>query len=196
MDVEPAFWSGRRVLVTGHTGFKGSWLSLWLAQMGAEVTGVSDSVPTSPSLFSLARIGELVETVEADVRDAEAIAAAVRQHRPEVVLHLAAQALVRPSFRDPRTTYEINVMGTVNVLDAVRLSDGVRAVVNVTSDKCYENREWEWAYREEEPMGGKDPYSASKGAAELVTAAYRRSYFSEEGGTRLASAGRVTPSAP
>jgi CDP-glucose 4,6-dehydratase len=181
MDVEPGFWSGRRVLVTGHTGFKGSWLSLWLAQMGAEVRGLSDAVPTEPSLFELARVGELVETVEADIRDAEAVRRAVAGS--EVVLHLAAQPLVRASFADPRSTYEINVMGTVNVLDAVRSDGDVRAAVNVTSDKCYENREWEWAYREDEPMGGHDPYSSSKGASELVTSAYRRSF-----GLRLASA--------
>jgi CDP-glucose 4,6-dehydratase len=188
MDVDPAFWRGRRVLVTGHTGFKGSWLSLWLAQMGAEVTGLSDAVPTNPSLFELARVGELVERVTADVRDGEAVARAVDAARPEVVLHLAAQSLVRASFEDPRGTYEVNVMGTVSVLDAVRRAGGVRAAVNVTSDKCYENREWEWAYREDESMGGHDPYSSSKGASELVTSAYRRSFFSDPDGTRLASA--------
>ena len=181
MDVDPPFWAGRRVLVTGHTGFKGSWLSLWLAQMGAEVTGLSDRVPTEPSLFELARVGELVRTVRADIRDAEAVRRAVEGS--EIVLHLAAQPLVRASFDDPRSTYEINVMGTVNVLDAVRLDGDVRAAVNVTSDKCYENREWEWAYREDEQMGGHDPYSSSKGASELVTSAYRRSYR-----LRLASA--------
>ena len=186
--VAPGFWHGRRVLITGHTGFKGAWLSLWLVQMGADVTGLADGVPTDPSLFELCRLGELVDTVRADVRDAEAVAAAVERLRPEVVLHLAAQPLVRPSFRDPRTTFEVNVMGTVNVLDAVRRASGVRAVVNVTSDKCYENREWEWAYREDEPMGGHDPYSSSKGASELVTSAYRRSFFSAADGPRLASA--------
>ena len=188
MAVTPGFWSGRRVLVTGHTGFKGAWLSLWLAAMGAEVTGLSDGVPTEPSLFELARLEEDVRTVRADVRDADAVRRALAEARPEVVLHLAAQPLVRRSFAEPRETFEVNVMGTVNVLDAVRLVPGVRAVVNVTSDKCYENREWDWAYREDEPMGGHDPYSSSKGASELVTSAYRRSFFSEADGPRLASA--------
>jgi CDP-glucose 4,6-dehydratase len=188
MAVAPEFWRGRRVLVTGHTGFKGGWLTLWLSAMGAEVTGLSSSVPTAPSLFELARLGEDVRSIRADVRDADAVRRAAAESRPEVVLHLAAQSLVRPSFREPRETFEVNVMGTVNVLDAVRLVPGVRAVVNVTSDKCYENREWEWAYREVEPMGGHDPYSGSKGAAELVTSAYRRSFFSVPDGPRLASA--------
>jgi CDP-glucose 4,6-dehydratase len=184
--VDAPFWRGRRVLVTGHTGFKGAWLSLWLERLGAEVTGFSDRVPTEPSLFELARLGEGVRDVRGDVRDPAALRAAVAG--AEVVFHLAAQPLVRRSYQDPRETFDVNVMGTVNVLDAVRTEPGVRVVVNVTSDKCYENREWEWAYREDEPMGGKDPYSASKGAAELVTAAYRRSFFSGPAGTRLASA--------
>jgi CDP-glucose 4,6-dehydratase len=180
------FWRGRRVLVTGHTGFKGSWLALWLERLGAQVTGFSDVVPTEPSLFELARVGTGLRDVRGDVRDPDAVRAAVAG--AEVVLHLAAQPLVRRSYQDPRETFEVNVIGTVNVLEAVRAEPGVRVVVNVTSDKCYENREWEWAYREDEPMGGKDPYSASKGAAELVTAAYRRSFFADPGGTRLASA--------
>jgi CDP-glucose 4,6-dehydratase len=184
--VDAAFWRGRRVLVTGHTGFKGSWLSLWLQAMGAEVTGFADVVPTEPSLFELAGVGAGLRDLRGDVRDAAAVRDAVAG--AEVVLHLAAQPLVRRSYADPRETFEVNVMGTVNVFEAVRAEPGVRVVVNVTSDKCYENREWEWAYREDEPMGGKDPYSASKGAAELVTAAYRRSFFSDHSGTRLASA--------
>jgi CDP-glucose 4,6-dehydratase len=184
--VDAAFWRGRRVLVTGHTGFKGAWLSLWLERLGAEVTGFSDAVPTEPSLFELARVGPGLRDLRGDVRDPAAVRAAVAG--AEVVFHLAAQPLVRRSYQDPRETFEVNVMGAVNVFDAVRLEPGVRVVVNVTSDKCYENREWEWAYREDEPMGGKDPYSASKGAAELVTAAYRRSFFADPAGTRLASA--------
>ena len=186
--VTEAFWRDRRVLVTGHTGFKGSWLTLWLSAMGAEVTGLSDGMPTDPCLFELARVHEDVRTIRADVRDAAAVRHAVTECRPEVVLHLAAQSLVRRSFQEPRETFAVNVMGTVNVLDAVRVVPGVHAVVNVTSDKCYENRDWEWAYREDEPMGGHDPYSSSKGASELVTSAYRRSFFADPDGPRLASA--------
>jgi len=187
--VDPTFWRERRVLLTGHTGFKGAWLSLWLQTLGARVTGFSDGVPTKPSLFELARVGEGMENIEGDVRSHEQLAAAVAAARPEIVIHMAAQSLVRRSFLDPRQTYETNLMGTVNLLEAVRASaDDVRAVVNVTSDKCYENREWEWSYREDEPMGGYDPYSSSKGCAELVTAAFRRSFFSAPDGVRLASA--------
>lgn len=188
MTVDPGFWSGRRVFLTGHTGFKGAWLSLWLQSLGAELTGFSDEVPTDPSLFELARVGEGMEDVRGDVRDPEAIAAALAAAAPEVVIHMAAQPFVRRSFAEPRLTYETNVMGTVNVLEAVRAAAGVRTVVNVTTDKCYENREWEWGYREDEPMGGHDPYSSSKGAAEIVTSAYRRSFFSDPDGPRLASA--------
>jgi CDP-glucose 4,6-dehydratase len=187
--VDPDFWRDRRVLLTGHTGFKGAWLSLWLQSLGARVTGFSVDVPTQPSLYELARVGEGMESIEGDVRDPEAMAVAVAAAEPEVVIHMAAQPLVRRSFSEPRETYETNVMGTVNVLDAVRLNgDGARAIVNVTSDKCYENREWEWGYREHEPMGGHDPYSSSKGCSELVTDAFRRSFFSGPEGTRLASA--------
>jgi CDP-glucose 4,6-dehydratase len=192
--VDPEFWRGRRVLLTGHTGFKGAWLALWLQSMGAKVTGFSGAEPSSPSLYRLARVGEGLEGVNGDVRDPRAVAEAVVAAAPEIVLHAAAQALVRRSFLAPRETYEVNVMGTVNVLDAVRLhGPQVRAIVNVTSDKCYENREWEWGYREHEPMGGRDPYSSSKGCSELVTDAFRRSFFSAGDGlgssaTALASA--------
>ncbi|HMD52417.1 MAG TPA: CDP-glucose 4,6-dehydratase [Solirubrobacteraceae bacterium] len=187
--VDPGFWSGRSVLLTGHTGFKGSWLALWLHALGAEVTGLSLDVPTRPALFELARINELVRDLRADVCDRDAIGAAIAAAEPEIVIHMAAQSLVRRSFEDPRQTYETNVMGTVNVLDAVRVEGaGTRVIVNVTSDKCYENREWEWGYREDEAMGGHDPYSSSKGCAELVTTAFRRSFFSAPAGPRLASA--------
>jgi CDP-glucose 4,6-dehydratase len=186
--VEPSFWQGRRVLLTGHTGFKGAWLALWLQSLGAQVCGFAIGVPTEPSLYELARVGEEMQSVHGDIRDPVAIADALAAHTPEVVIHMAAQSLVRRSFEDPRETYETNVMGTVNLLDAVRRNADVRVLVNVTSDKCYDNREWEWGYREHEPMGGHDPYSNSKGCAELVTDAYRRSFFSDPDGTRVASA--------
>jgi CDP-glucose 4,6-dehydratase len=185
--VDPAFWAGRRVFLTGHTGFKGAWLSLWLESMGAKLTGFSNAVPTDPSLYELARVGEELENVVGDVRDPEAVSAALSTCDPEVVIHMAAQPMVRRSFVEPRETYETNVMGTVNVLEAARAASNVRVIVNVTSDKCYENKEWDWGYRENEPMGGHDPYSSSKGAAEIVTAAYRRSFFSDPDGPRLAS---------
>jgi CDP-glucose 4,6-dehydratase len=188
MGVAPSFWRGRRVLLTGNTGFKGSWLTLWLLELGAEVSGLAPGPPTDPSLYALARLGEDVPQDALDVRDAAAVTAAVRARRPEVVIHMAAQPMVRRSFRDPRETYEVNVMGTVNVLDAVRTAGSdVRVVLNVTSDKCYENREWEWGYREDEPMGGYDPYSSSKGCSELITSAYRSSFFADPDGPRVAS---------
>ncbi|MFT4171279.1 MAG: CDP-glucose 4,6-dehydratase [Rhodocyclaceae bacterium] len=190
--MNPSFWEGRRVFLTGHTGFKGSWLSLWLGSMGARVTGYALAPPTSPSLFDSARVGEGMQSIIADVCDAATLSAALREARPEIVIHMAAQALVRYSYDQPVQTYATNVMGTVNVLEAVRQTGGVRAVVVVTSDKCYDNREWPWGYRENEPMGGHDPYSNSKGCAELVTAAYRDSFFAParwaEHGTAVASA--------
>jgi CDP-glucose 4,6-dehydratase len=186
--VDRDFWRERRVLLTGHTGFKGAWLALWLQALGARVTGFSLGVPTEPSLYELARVDDGMQSIEGDVRDPAALAAAFAAARPEVVIHMAAQSLVRRSFREPRLTYEVNVLGTVNLLDAVRRDGDVRVVVNVTSDKCYLNREWEWGYREHEPMGGHDPYSSSKGCAELVTDAFRRSFFDAEASTRLASA--------
>ncbi|WP_324740336.1 CDP-glucose 4,6-dehydratase [Tsuneonella sp. CC-YZS046] len=174
-------WAGRRVLVTGHTGFKGSWLSLWLHALGAEVTGYALPAPTEPSLFETARIADVIHHVEGDVRDLASLRAAVEQARPDVIFHLAAQPLVRLSYDEPVETYATNVMGTVHLLEAARQVPGVRAIVCVTSDKCYENREWVWPYRESDPMGGHDPYSSSKGCAEIVTAAYRSSYFRESG---------------
>ncbi|HEX4132517.1 MAG TPA: CDP-glucose 4,6-dehydratase [Pirellulales bacterium] len=178
------FWRNRRVFVTGHTGFKGSWLCLMLERLGARTTGYALPPPSDPSLFRLARVDEAVETVEGDVRDYAAVERAMRAAKPEVVIHMAAQALVRPSYRDPISTYGTNVMGTVHVLEAVRHVGGVRAIVNVTSDKCYRNNEAPLGYREHEPMGGHDPYSSSKGCAELVTDAYRRSYFSGSEGAK------------
>jgi CDP-glucose 4,6-dehydratase len=175
---DPAFWAGRRVLVTGHTGFKGAWLSLWLAELGATVVGFSRGAPTEPSLYALAGLDELVDGHAGDVRDADAVRRAVAAARADVVLHLAAQPMVRRSFAEPAQTYATNVMGTVNVLDAIRTAaaDHTGVAIVVTSDKCYENREWPWGYREDEPLGGHDPYSSSKAAAELVAAAYRSSY--------------------
>ena len=170
-------WSGRRVFLTGHTGFKGSWLALWLSRLGAQVTGFALPAPTSPSLFEQARVAEHVTHIEGDVRDADAVEQAMRAAKPELVLHLAAQSLVRYSYDHPIETYATNVMGTAHVLEAARRVDSVRACVCITTDKCYENREWAWPYRERDPMGGHDPYSSSKGAAELVIAAYRRSFF-------------------
>ena len=175
-----SFWRARKVLVTGHNGFKGSWLCLWLQQLGAEVTGFSAAEPSSPCLFELAHVGQGMESLEGDIRDAELVHRIVAERRPEVVIHLAAQPLVRRSYADPVGTYATNVMGTVNVLDAVRKVDAVRVVVNVTTDKVYADREWEWAYREDEPKGGRDPYSSSKACSELVTSAYRDSFFGRD----------------
>ena len=188
--VDPDFWRDRAVLVTGHTGFKGAWLALWLQALGARVGGLADGVPTEPSLYELAGVGAALGDWRADVRDHAAVAAAVAQFAPEVVVHMAAQPLVRRSFADPRGTYETNVMGTVNVLDAARATPSVRAVVVVTSDKCYANdpaREPR-AFVESDPMGGHDPYSSSKGCAELVVEAYRGSFFAGPDAARVGSA--------
>ncbi|TWO72530.1 CDP-glucose 4,6-dehydratase [Caenimonas sedimenti] len=181
LSMDAGFWRGRRVFLTGHTGFKGSWLSLWLQQLGAEVLGFALEPPTTPNLFQEAKVAEGMQSVVGDVRDAQKVLAVLRAFRPEVVIHMAAQPLVRLSYEQPALTYETNVMGTVNLLEAVRASSGVRAVVNVTTDKCYENKEWLWPYREDEPMGGHDPYSSSKGCAELVTSAYRKSFLADAG---------------
>jgi len=188
--IDSDFWQGRRVLITGHTGFKGSWLSLWLRWMGADVTGVSRGVPTRPSLYELTGAGEGVSEIAADLRDAGAMREALARARPEVVLHLAAQPMVRRSISEPALTYEVNVMGTVNVLEAVRaLADSVQAVVLVTTDKCYENTApGPRRFTEDDRLGGSDPYSSSKAAAELVAAAYRRTYFTAAAGPRVASA--------
>ena len=175
-----AFWRDKKVFMTGHTGFKGSWLSLWLQQMGAEVTGYALLPPTSPSLFEVANVAQGMTSLIGDIRDAAALSKAMRDAAPDIVIHMAAQPLVRYSYAHPVETYSTNVMGTVHLLEAVRQTPSVRAVVNVTSDKCYDNKEWVWGYRENEPMGGFDPYSNSKGCAELVASAYRNSFFNPE----------------
>lgn len=187
MGLDPKFWRGKRVLLTGHTGFKGSWLSLWLQSLGAEVTGIALDPPTEPSLFAVAAIGSGMKSITHDIRDLDAVVREVRDLQPQIVIHAAAQSLVRYSYAEPVMTYATNVMGTVHVLEAARLAGSVRCIVNVTTDKCYENREWDWGYRENEPMGGHDPYSSSKGCAELVTSAWRRS-FMQHAGIQLASA--------
>lgn len=174
------FWRGKRVFLTGHTGFKGSWLCLWLQELGAEVVGFSQPAPTQPSLFEAAQVAEGMQSIEGDVRDLTALTVAMAEAQPDIALHLAAQPLVRYSYQNPVETYSTNVMGTVHFLEAVRHTPSLRVAVVITSDKCYENREWVWGYRENEPMGGHDPYSNSKGCAELVTAAYRSSFFSPE----------------
>jgi CDP-glucose 4,6-dehydratase len=175
-----SFWRGKNVFVTGHTGFKGSWLCLWLQQLGAQVTGYALQPPTNPSLFDVAEVAKGMTSVIGDIRDCIMLNNAMRLARPEIVIHMAAQPLVRRSYVDPVGTYSTNVIGTVQLLEAVRQTPSVRAIVNVTTDKCYENKEWVWGYRESEPMGGFDPYSSSKGCAELVTAAYRNSFFNAE----------------
>lgn len=171
------FWARRRVLVTGHMGFKGAWLSMWLERLGAVVTGLSDRPPSSPNLFEAASVAKGITSIPGDVRNLAQVHEVMGQAAPEIVFHLAAQSLVRESYRNPVDTFASNVMGVVHVLEAVRATPGVRAVVIVTSDKSYENQEWLWGYRESDPVGGYDPYSASKGAAEIITSSYRRSFF-------------------
>ncbi len=181
------FWRGKRIFLTGHTGFKGGWLCLWLQSMGAEICGLSLAPPTTPALWIEARVAEGMTSHIGDIRDFETVRAAMAAFEPEIVIHMAAQALVRLSYSEPVATYATNVMGTVHVLEAARQIASVRAVVNVTTDKCYENKEWVWGYREDEPMGGYDPYSNSKGCSELVSRAYRQSFF-QKGGIALATA--------
>lgn len=177
MGMNLAFWRGKRVFLTGHTGFKGSWLTLWLQRLGSEVTGYALNPPTIPSMFEVAKVSAGMRSIIADIRDPDALGQAIKGAKPDVVIHMAAQPLVRYSYQAPLETYATNVMGTVHLLEAVRKTETVRAVINVTSDKCYENKEWSWGYRENESIGGYDPYSNSKGCAELVTAAYRNSFF-------------------
>lgn len=189
-------YKGKRVLVTGHTGFKGSWLALWLHELGAEVTGFALPPNTEPNHFNLIGLKDLIHHREGDIRDFDSVQQAFQAAKPEIVFHLAAQPLVRDSYDKPKTTFDTNIGGTVNVLEAIRHCSSVKAIVVITSDKCYENREWVWGYRENDPMGGHDPYSASKGAAEIVCAAYLRSFFDKDGrgphpGFATARAGNV-----
>ena len=177
-EVNPSFWSGKRIFLTGHTGFKGGWLTLWLAKMGAEVVGYSLPPNTTPNLYNLARIENLLyRSYFADIRDLDCLRDAIRESRPEIVIHMAAQPLVRYSYENPVETFSTNVMGTVNLLESLRSIESVLATLIVTTDKCYDNKEWVWGYRENDPLGGRDPYSASKGCAEMVTSAYRESFF-------------------
>ena len=186
--VDPTFWRGKKVFLTGHTGFKGSWLSLWLQEMGALVKGYALEPNTTPNLFTKANVAQNMDSEIGDITDLNHITESMVTFNPEVLIHMAAQPLVRLSYYDPVLTYTTNVMGTVNVLEAARMCTNLKAIVSVTTDKCYENREWEWGYRENEPMGGHDPYSSSKGCAELVTSAYRKSFFNENHTAFLASA--------
>lgn len=188
MTVNPDFWHGKRVFLTGHTGFKGSWLSLWLQTLGAQVHGFALVPPTTPNLFNVAQVAKgMGSSINGDIRDLSTVHRAIHACQPDIVIHMAAQPLVRQSYVQPVETYATNVMGTVHVLEAARQATNVRSIVVVTTDKCYDNKEWAWGYREDEPMGGHDPYSNSKGCAELVTSAYRRSFFQDKG-IALASA--------
>jgi CDP-glucose 4,6-dehydratase len=192
MSVDPSFWRGKRVFLTGHTGFKGGWLSLWLQRLGAELQGFALAPEGTHSLFNEARVADGMASTLGDIRDLAALQAALSAFRPDIVIHMAAQPLVRLSYAEPVETYATNVMGTVHLLEAVRRTPGVRVVVNITTDKCYENKEWAWGYREDEPMGGYDPYSNSKGCAELVSSAYRRSFFASAAGPRSRPRARAT----
>jgi CDP-glucose 4,6-dehydratase len=178
--IDASFWQGKRVFITGHTGFKGSWLTLWLHSMGAVLKGFSLNPPTEPSLYQCAAVNSVIDSTIGDIRDFDKLYSAINEFKPEIVFHMAAQPLVRLSYDEPIETYSTNVMGTVHLLEAVKRVGGVKAVINITSDKCYENREWVWGYRENEAMGGYDPYSNSKGCAELVASSYRNSFFNEK----------------
>jgi len=186
-SIKPDFWKGKRVFLTGHTGFKGSWMSLWLNSLGAEVKGYSLSPPTEPAMFSQANIDRYIDSKVGDIRNLELLSKEMSEFNPDIIFHMAAQPLVRLSYSQPIETYSTNVMGTVNVLESARRCSNLMAIVNITTDKCYENREWEWGYRENEPMGGHDPYSNSKGCAELVTSAYRKSFFNTDTSASLSS---------
>ena len=178
--IDPGFWEGKRIFVTGHTGFKGSWLTQWLLILGATVKGYSLEPPTEPNLFTILGLAKEIDQTISDIRDDAKLATEIRSFKPDIVFHLAAQPLVRLSYKEPKLTYETNVMGTLNLYEAVRSCESVYAVVSITTDKCYENKEWIWGYRENDPMGGYDPYSSSKGCVEILSGAYRRSFFNPE----------------
>lgn len=188
MSLDKEFWRGKRVLLTGHTGFKGSWLSIWLQSLGCELHGVALRPATEVNMFDLLAVGAGMNSIIADIQDASTIRRVVEDVQPEIVFHMAAQPLVRASYSDPVHTFRTNVLGTVNVLEALRLAADTRVFVNVTTDKCYENREWVWGYKEGDHLGGHDPYSSSKACSELVTASYRRSFFSSENAMAVATA--------
>jgi len=181
LQINSSFWQGKRVLLTGHTGFKGCWLSLWLQSMEAKLCGIALPPPTNPSLFDVALVANGMEHRIVDIRDFNAVKFHINEFKPEIIFHMAAQPLVKLSYLEPINTFSTNVMGTVHVLEAARLCGTVKAIINITTDKCYENREWVWGYREDDRIGGHDPYSSSKACAELVSSAYRKSFFKEEG---------------
>lgn len=186
------FWQGKKILVTGHTGFKGSWLSLWLQSLGAELIGFSLAPPTQPNLFEIAQLSKGMTSILGDIRDFQLVQTILRKYRPEIIIHMAAQSLVRYSYQEPLETYTTNIMGTVNLLEGVRLTDSVKAIINVTSDKCYENKELKRGYCEEDSLGGHDPYSNSKACSELITQTYRNVYFKDQKiGVATARAGNV-----
>jgi len=181
MTVQREFWAGKHVLITGHTGFKGGWLTLWLKEMGATLTGIALPPSTTPNLFEAAQLHDGISHRELDIRNADALAQAVTQAEPQIVFHLAAQPLVRQSYKDPLNTWSTNVMGTANLLEALRASNTVKVIIIVTTDKVYHNQEWDFPYRENDALGGHDPYSASKAAAEILTSSYRSSFFHQRG---------------
>jgi len=192
MGIDKKFWKDKKVFITGHTGFKGPWLCIWLSSMGANITGYALKPEKTPNLFELTGTEKLITSIIGDIRDKSLLEEALLRIKPHIVIHMAAQALVRKSYENPSETYDTNIMGTVNLFEAIRVCKSVRAVINVTTDKCYENKEWYWPYRETDPLGGYDPYSASKACSEIITASYRRAFFNPEKhnfhGTGVASA--------
>ena len=186
--MNPDFWKDKKILLTGHTGFKGSWMSLWLQEVGAKVTGYSDSIPTNPSLFEVAEVEKGMNSIIGNVKDLEKLKKVISDYEPEIVIHMAAQSLVQGSYENPVETYSTNVMGTVNLLEAVRKSEKTKVVINVTSDKCYEEIEVERGFKETDPIGGHDPYSSSKGCSELITSAFRKSFFENKNSQKISLA--------